>query len=116
MENKTNMTSDVSELTLQAHYGNRASATVTLSYQSISELPEEYYPDQSPGMDGTAPRSLKNPRSLLIVGINAKEIDALGWEPSELSFTDRRTGKQESFHVSRIFTQRPESAKFAVLG
>jgi len=110
------MPRDVSEVTLQAHYVNRVSDTLTLACRSISEIPEEYYPDPRPGLDGTAPCSLKNHRSLLITGIVSEEINTVRWEPSELSFTDRRTGKRESFSVSRIFTQNPSTARFAVLG
>lgn len=112
-----NMTWDVTEITLEAHYLNAASDTLTLACQSISELPAEYYPDNI-GADGTVMRSLKERRSLLVRGISPQDfeaLDALKRAPTELSFKDLRTGKLENFRIERVYVREPGTARFAVL-
>ena len=107
---------DITEITLEAHYMNRnvPSDKLTLVCQSISELEPIYFPDQR-GMDGAVARSLKEPRSLLVKGIDTEELEALKWIPTDLSFTDRQTGLAESFPIGRISTQGPDTAIFPLV-
>jgi hypothetical protein len=108
---------NVTEITLQLHYVGAASDTLRLACRSVSELPAEYYADQTCA-DGVVVPSVKEPRSLMVRGIGPEELnalDALNWNPSEVSFTDRRTGKPENFCVvSRAYTQEPGAARFTL--
>jgi hypothetical protein len=108
---------NVTEITLQLHYVGAASDTLRLACRSVSELPAEYYPDQTCA-DGLVVRSVKEPRSLMVRGIGPEELnalDALNWNPYELSFTDRRTGTPVNFcGISRRYTREPGAARFAL--
>jgi hypothetical protein len=111
---------DVTKITLEAHYVNAPSKTFALGCRSVSELDAEYYPDQRGGLDGSVVRSLREPRSLMVRGIRPEDLDALNaldWDPTELSFTDQRTGTPKRFYdLSRAHTQEPDAARFAIIG
>jgi hypothetical protein len=108
------MTWDVAEITLEAHYLNAASDALTLACQSLSEVPAEYYPDNV-ASDGAVMRSLKEPPSLLVRGINPQGLEALNWEPTDVSFKDSRTGKAESFRIERRYSPEPGTLRLGLL-
>jgi hypothetical protein len=108
------MTLHVTETTLEARYLNAPPETLTLACQSISELPAEYYPDNV-AADGVVMRSLKERPSLLVRGINPQALQALNWEPTDVSFKDSRTGKLESFRIERRYSPEPGTLRLALL-
>lgn len=67
-----------------------------LSCTGIVALPAVFYPDQN-GMDGSVARSLKQPRSLLVEGIDKKATPS--WQPTDVEFRDESTGSIEQFQV-----------------
>jgi hypothetical protein len=59
-------------------------------------------------------RSEKEPKSLIVEGLLPKELDALGWSPTDLSFLDLSTGSTERFLVER--SDNVGVVKFAIKG
>jgi hypothetical protein len=57
---------------------------------------------------------VKEPRSLVVEGIQVREVEALAWSPTDLSFVDLSTGNAEGFMVER--SQAAGIAKFAITG
>jgi hypothetical protein len=106
---------DVKEFTLEAHYINRVSDSITLSCRSISKLPAEYYPDQQSGLDGAVIRSLKEPATLLILGVRPADLYDLKWQPSELAFADGQSGNWLHFHGALGSTNEIDAVRFQIL-
>jgi hypothetical protein len=51
-------------------------------------------------MDGSVVRSIREPRSLLVEGIDQEPPD--GWLPNEVEFVDPNTGQSETFPVNGL--------------
>jgi hypothetical protein len=84
-------------IVLRARYFSAPPQEQTLPCKSIIAIPPLYFDDQS-GMDGSVVRSLREPRSLLVEGIDQKPPD--DWLPNEVEFVDPNTGQSETFLVN----------------
>ncbi len=105
---------DVSEVTLEAFYFNHNPDRQTFSCRSVLEMPAKYV-DHS-GADGSVMRSELEPLLLMIAGIDVKAVEALGWKPTSLRFTDAKTGQEKVFSGQLRDTVEPDTLKFAIHG
>ena len=108
-----NLTRDVTEITLEAHYINRDSQRLTFPCRSVSELPGKYDDDTS--ADGSVMRSTIEHPAVVVKGIDAKAVEALGWNPTRLLFKDAKTGKSKEFSGEIAAVLEPDILKFAIL-
>jgi hypothetical protein len=74
-------------------------------------MPARYFDDQF-GADGSVVRSLKEPRSLLVEGINQRPLD--GWNRTEVEFKDGITGQVELLRVEGMQFLPPARLKLPV--
>jgi hypothetical protein len=88
---------DTKSILLRARYQNAPDDEVTLPCKGIVAIPPRYSEDQI-GADGSVQRSLKEPRTLLVEGIDSKL--ALAWNPTEVEFHDSANGQTQKFQVS----------------
>jgi hypothetical protein len=92
---------DVSEITLEAHYGGAHAPLLTVvPCSSVSELEE--------GHDSSVRRVL------LVMGINPRAVKELGWKPQRLSFADEGTREKHNFDVWPAETGEPNAVKFPI--
>lgn len=102
------------QITLTAYYIlNPADDTITLSCTNILRLPAQYFPGKT-GADGSIMWSEREPRSLLIEGVNLETIESLKWTPNHVSFKDDITGEEQDFHVHDITTKKPNALKLSI--
>ena len=105
---------DVSEVTLEAFYFNHDPDRRTFACRSVSEMPAKYVDDT--GADGSVMRTELEPPLLMIAGIDVKAVEALGWKPTSLRFTDAKTGQEKVFSGQLRDTVEPDTLKFAIHG
>jgi hypothetical protein len=104
---------DAHSITLRANYMNADSKEFELSCEGIVALPATYYPDQI-GVDGFVQRSLKEPRSLLVEGLDA--VPSIDWQPTDVEFKDGTTETVQSFRVDGMHYIRPGRLKLPIAG
>ena len=105
---------DAKSIVLRARYVNaRDNKAITLTCKGIIAIPPRYFPDQV-GADRSVQRSLKEPRTLLVEGIDSEP--ALTWTPTEVEFLDVGTGKVVSFLVEGMEFVRPSSLRIPLVG
>lgn len=103
------------EITLEAHYFGRPADMVRIPCKRIIDIPPEYYPDDV-GADGSRMRSLKEPRSLLVEGVEIKTLSGVKWKPTDVWFVDEKTGETIRFRVDLADTTEPRALRLAVTG
>jgi pyrimidine deaminase RibD-like protein len=103
---------DAKSIVLRARYMNSPDDEVTLSCKGIIAVPPRYFEDQV-GADRAVQRSLKEPRTLLVEGIDSKP--ALAWNPTEVEFLDSGSGQSQSFLVTGMEFTRPGSLKLPIV-
>jgi hypothetical protein len=92
---------------------NAPSEEHTLSCKAIIAIPARYFDDQV-GADGFVMRSLKERRSLLVEGINARHLGR--WSPNEVEFIDTVDGRVERFQVDGIQFLPAACLKLPIVG
>ena len=85
------------EIVLRARYFSAPTQEQTLLCKSVVAIPPLYFDEQS-GMDGSVVRSIREPRWLLVEGIDQEPPDGL--LPNEVEFVDPNTGQSETFPVN----------------
>ncbi|MGC2299706.1 MAG: hypothetical protein WA476_12945, partial [Acidobacteriaceae bacterium] len=68
------------------------------------------------GADGSRMRSLKEPRSLLVEGVEIKTLSGVKWKPTDVWFVDEKTGETIRFRVDLADTTEPRALRLAVTG
>ena len=93
-----------SEVLLQAFYfGNYVPEAVTVECSGLIVVPPVYYKDQH-GTDGTAMRSIKQRRGLLVEGIDPRAMASLNFEPTDVQFEDADAREEHQFRIARRTT------------
>lgn len=95
---------DAKSIVVRARYMKAPDDEVTFSCKGIIAIPARYFEDQI-GADRSVQRSLKEPRTLLVEGIDSKPM--LAWNPTEVEFLDSVSGQTQKFLVGGMeFVQR----------
>ena len=101
------------QVTIEAHYINASTESLTIACSTIVQLPAVY--DQyRVRPDTDVIRTEKEPRSLLIEGVDLKALNEISWQPTDILFTVIGTTETKSFLVERTNDHRV--AKFYVKG
>ena len=101
------------QITVEGNYVNAPSDSTTVTCIDIIQLPAIYYQYRVRAVVEVM-RSEKEPRSLMIEGASVKELNAILWVPTHLTFVDDSTKEQKVFPVER--TADRKLAKFYVRG
>lgn len=102
-----------SEVTIEAHYLNAPAEAVTTTCNAVIQLPAVYY-QYRVRSDTEVMRTEKEPRSLLIEGVDLRVLNEITWQPTDLSFVVSGTNETKSFLVER--TDNHSTAKFYITG
>jgi hypothetical protein len=94
-------------------YMSGESETVTLTCTGIVALPVRYLKDDV-AADGAVMRSVDEPRSLLIEGLDLKQVP--DWTPTEVGFRESMSAASERFQVLGSTIVRPKSLKLPISG
>jgi hypothetical protein len=95
---------DAKSIVVRARHMKAPDDEVTFSCKGIIAIPARYFEDQI-GADRSVQRSLKEPRTLLVEGIDSKPM--LAWNPTEVEFLDSVSGQTQKFLVGGMeFIQR----------
>jgi len=95
---------DSKSIVVRARYMKAPHDEVTFSCTGIIAIPARYFEDQI-GADRSVQRNLKEPRTLLVEGIDSKPM--LAWNPTEVEFCDGVSGQTQRFLVGGMeFVQR----------
>jgi len=95
---------DAKSIVVRARYMKAPDDEVTFSCKGIIAIPARYFEDQI-GAGRSVQRSLKEPRTLLVEGIDSKPM--LAWNPTEVEFLDSVSGQTQKFLVGGMeFVQR----------
>ena len=105
---------DTESITLRALYMNADTDEVTLPCAGIVALPATYYPDQISADRRFVQRGVKEPRTLLVEGLQSKPT--IAWQPNAVEFVDPATGKVESFRIDGLECSRPGQIKLPIVG
>jgi hypothetical protein len=105
---------DAQSVILRAYYVNADTNEITLSCSGVVALPTTYYPDQISGDRRFVQRSIKEPRTLLVEGLQSKPT--IAWQPNAIEFVDLVTGKAESFRIDGMEYSRPGQIKLPIDG
>jgi hypothetical protein len=97
---------------LRAHYLNAPTQEQTISCKGVIAIPARYFDDQV-GVDRAVIRSLKEPRSLLVEGIN--RVTLPNWDPTDAEFKDTITGRVEQFPVTGMQLVPPARLKLPIV-
>ena len=98
---------------LRAYYVNADTNEVTLSCLGVVALPTTYYPDQISADRRLVQRSIKEPRTLLVEGLESKPT--IAWQPNAVEFADLATGRAESFRIDGMEYSRPRQIKLPIV-
>jgi hypothetical protein len=100
---------DARYVVLRAPYiGYKLSDKFRLSCTGVIALPACYFDDQI-AADGTIQRSIKDPPSLIVEGIDSKP--ALTWTPTEIEFFDNASKMIQTFRFEGMQFFRPRSLR-----
>jgi len=100
-------------IVLRAHYVKAPVEERTFSCKGVLAIPARYFDDQV-GADGAVMRSLKEPRSLLVEGIDSRPLGS--WEPNEVEFVDAADGQIQRFQIDGMQFLAPEYLKLPITG
>jgi hypothetical protein len=103
---------DARSIALRARYINAPNDEVTVSCTGIIAIPPRYF-EHRVRTDRSVQRSLKEPRTLLVEGIDSNL--ALAWNPTELEFFDNSSGHTQEFQVGGIEFLEPGSLKLPIV-
>ena len=91
---------DVESVLLRAHYFNAQPNEHKLTCKGVVALPAKFHADTA--ADGAEMRSLIEPRTILIEGVNPPL--RLEWSPNEMEFVDKNTSNMQTFCVRGMQT------------
>jgi hypothetical protein len=95
---------DAKSIVVRARNMKAPDDEVTFSCKGIIAIPARYREDQI-GADRSVQRSLKEPRTLLVEGIDSNPM--LAWNPTEVEFLDSVSSQTQKFLVGGMeFVQR----------
>jgi hypothetical protein len=100
-------------IVLRAQYIGAPSEEHRLSCKGIVAIPTRYFDDQV-GADGTVTRSVREPRSLLVEGIDPSPLGS--WTPHEVEFVNPVTGGIERFRINGMQYLPPAYLKLPLAG
>jgi pyrimidine deaminase RibD-like protein len=103
---------EVKEITLKALYMNAETDSDTFKCSSVVELPPEFVDDKA--ADGAIMRSIIEPPTILITGIDVNSVEALAWKPNRLEFKDARSGEVKEYIGELRASTEPNTVKFAI--
>jgi hypothetical protein len=103
---------DTQFIVLRARYFNAPTEEHTIRCTGIIAVPPIYFPDQI-AADGAVQRSVKEPRSLVVDGIDRRP--PVGWNPTEVEFDDTIAGQVQVFRVGNVTVIPPARLKIPVL-
>jgi len=103
---------DVKSIVLRARYMIAPDDEVTLTCKGIIAIPPRYFEGQI-GADRSVQRSLKEPRTLLVEGIDSKRT--LAWNPIEVDFLESASSHTQKLQVREIEFLRPGSLKLPIV-
>lgn len=103
---------NVESIVLRAQYMNAPAQEHVIACNGIIAIPARYFPDQF-AADGSVARSLKERRCLLVEGI--KQRPPIGWNPTEVEFSDTIAGQVELFRVEGATVVPPSRLKLPIL-
>ena len=83
-----------------------------LTCLSVSLIPGQF--SETTGADGSILQSVTKSESLLVEGVDAARLDAEGWQPQVVAFSDLNTGVQVAFNVRRVRITGPSTAAFDI--
>ncbi len=101
----------VNTVIIRAHYMNAPTDEITVSCTDVVALPSEYYEYQI-RKDSPIERSLKEPRTLLVEGVQV--FPDIKWNPTDAEFVDLESGKPEQFRVDGMQFISPSSLKLPI--
>jgi hypothetical protein len=101
------------QVTIEAHFLNASAESMTIACSGILQLPPVYY-QYRVRSDTDMMRSEKEPRSLIIEGVDLGLLNKTSWQPTEISFAVSGTNEAKSFLVER--TEDHTVARFYVKG
>ncbi|MGD0801425.1 MAG: hypothetical protein ABR906_08930 [Terracidiphilus sp.] len=99
------------QVTVEALYMNAPPESLTTACSAIIQLPAVYY-QYRVRSDAEVMRSEKEPRSLLLEGVDLEALNEISWQPTGLSFVVSGTDEAKSFLVERTDDHR--FAKFHI--
>jgi len=105
---------EVKEITLKALYMNAETDSETFKCSSVVELPPDFVDDKA--ADGAIMRSIIEPPTILITGIDANSVEALAWKPNRVEFEDARSGEVKEYIGELRVSTEPNTVKFAIHG
>jgi len=88
------------QVTIEARYINAPTESLTLACSTVIQLPAVYY-QYRVRPDTDVIRSEKEPRSLLIEGVDLRALNEISWRPTDISFAVSGTNETKSFLVER---------------
>jgi len=101
------------QVTLEARYINARTESLTIACSSVIQIPAVYNQYRI-RPDTDVMRTEKEPRSLLIEGVDLQALNEISWQPTDISFAVIGTNETKSFLVERTNDHRV--AKFYVNG
>ncbi|MBZ5524742.1 MAG: hypothetical protein LAP21_21090 [Acidobacteriia bacterium] len=101
------------QVTVEARYFNAPTETLTLTCSAVIQLPAAYY-QYCIRADMDITRKQKESRTLLVDGNDLRVINAIAWEPTDLSFVINGTNETKTFLVER--TEDLKIVKFRIKG
>jgi hypothetical protein len=99
------------EVKIEGNYLNAPSDSATIACIGIIQLPAIYF-QYRVRADVEVMRSVKEPTSLMVEGVSLKELNAILWEPTHLTFFDDLSKEPRVFPVER--TADRKIAKFYI--
>ena len=83
-----------------------------LTCLSVSLIPGQF--SETTGADGSIIQSVTKSEALLVEGVDVARLDADGWQPQVVAFSDVNTGVQVAFNVRRIRITGSSTAAFDI--
>jgi len=100
------------EIILEARCISRPTERSTFRCQSISERPGKYTFGEA--TNGVFISDEIEPRTLVVTGINVRQVDDLRWEPTDVQYKDEKTGELIAFMVHRRDTPELNTVLFGI--
>lgn len=93
------------QVTIEARYFNAQPESLTVACSGVVQLPAVYY-EYRVRAGADVMRSEKEPRSLLVEGVDPAALNELSWQPTDLVFVVSGTNETKSFLIERTEDRR----------
>ena len=102
-----------SEILITGSYlSDHPAGELKLTCLSVSLIPAQF--SETTGADGLIMRSVTKSEALLVEGVDAARLDADGWQPQIVAFSDVNTGASQTFNVRRVRITGPSTVAFDI--